>query len=469
MAKNILIFSDGTGQAGGLRPDQRLSNIYKLFRATRTGPDSPIDPAQQVAFYDPGLGTVTETGLVRLKTWDLLKAMAGSIAGLGISKNVVDCYEAILRLYEPGDRIYLFGFSRGAYTARSLAGVLYLCGIPTQVADGSPLPRAGHELRAIAEEAVRRVYDHGAGSPRDQYQPEREELGRRFRHKYKSGDALQATVHPYFIGLFDAVAALGSPPIVRFGLLALFTFLACVISAVSSWLLGTFLSWNFWPTAVVTLVILGLASAWLYVRSTLKLIRDFPKSGMFHFHFARWTKKHYDSFLDPCVDVVRHALSIDERRRDFPRVIWGGKKNIHAAEPGGIEPFQQIWFAGNHSDIGGSYPETESRLSDISLHWILEQATQAKHPILIDTEKLHTFPDSAGPQHCEVWSVSDRFYRWWNCWIRWPVQSRQIDPDAPLHPSVLERFDARAVLQCEIKKPYRPGSLREHDKVKHYY
>ncbi|MES1948452.1 hypothetical protein C84B14_13949 [Salinisphaera sp. C84B14] len=53
MAKNILIFSDGTGQIGGLRPDQRLSNVYKMYRAMRAGPDSPIDPNQQFAFYDP--------------------------------------------------------------------------------------------------------------------------------------------------------------------------------------------------------------------------------------------------------------------------------------------------------------------------------------------------------------------------------------------------------------------------------
>jgi uncharacterized protein (DUF2235 family) len=62
MGKNILIFSDGTGQAGGLRPDQRLSNVYKLYRATRTGPDSKINPAQQISFYDPGLGSAEIQG-----------------------------------------------------------------------------------------------------------------------------------------------------------------------------------------------------------------------------------------------------------------------------------------------------------------------------------------------------------------------------------------------------------------------
>jgi uncharacterized protein (DUF2235 family) len=57
MPKNIVIFSDGTGQRSGLLFDENRSNIYKLYRATRCGPDSPIDPAEQIAFYEPGLGT----------------------------------------------------------------------------------------------------------------------------------------------------------------------------------------------------------------------------------------------------------------------------------------------------------------------------------------------------------------------------------------------------------------------------
>ncbi|MGY3532244.1 uncharacterized protein (DUF2235 family) [Bradyrhizobium sp. USDA 4452] len=57
MPKNILIFSDGTGQAGGLRPDENRSNIYKLYRATRCGPDTAIDPREQLTFYDAGLGS----------------------------------------------------------------------------------------------------------------------------------------------------------------------------------------------------------------------------------------------------------------------------------------------------------------------------------------------------------------------------------------------------------------------------
>lgn len=62
MQKNILIFSDGTGQAGGLTPDERISNIYKLYRATRVGPESSTDPAEQLAYYDAGLGSRPPSG-----------------------------------------------------------------------------------------------------------------------------------------------------------------------------------------------------------------------------------------------------------------------------------------------------------------------------------------------------------------------------------------------------------------------
>ena len=49
MPKNIVVFSDGTGQDGGVRPEQRLSNVYKIYRACRVGADNSIDPRQQVS------------------------------------------------------------------------------------------------------------------------------------------------------------------------------------------------------------------------------------------------------------------------------------------------------------------------------------------------------------------------------------------------------------------------------------
>lgn len=215
MAKNILIFSDGTGQAGGVRPDQRLSNIYKLYRASRTAPDSSIDPAIQIAFYDAGLGTDDDVGQTLWSVIAFFRKLLASATGRGITTNIIDCYEAILNAYEPGDRVYLFGFSRGAYTVRSVAGVLALCGIPTKGIDGSALPKYRSETRRIADEAVRKVYEHGAGKPISDYEDERNEQARRFRSTYGSDFDGHGNADPYFIGVFDTVASLGAKGIVR--------------------------------------------------------------------------------------------------------------------------------------------------------------------------------------------------------------------------------------------------------------
>ena len=54
MAKRFVVYSDGTGQDGGVRPAQRVGDVYKLYRASRVSFDTAIDPREQVAFYDPG-------------------------------------------------------------------------------------------------------------------------------------------------------------------------------------------------------------------------------------------------------------------------------------------------------------------------------------------------------------------------------------------------------------------------------
>ena len=472
MSKNILIFADGTGQAGGFRPDQMLSNVYKLYRATRSGPDSPIDPAEQVAFYDPGLGTTTDGGVVKLRVLDVLRALAGSVAGIGISTNVADCYEAVLKHYQLGDRIYLFGFSRGAYTARSVAGVLNLCGVPRHDAAGQPLPRSGSALRAIAEEAVTRVYDHGAGKPRADYEDEREELARRFRRTYGSGDDQTAEVYPYFIGLFDAVAALGLPPLFRLGLSLLLITLSLgslwLVARMSQWLMGWDAESIFW--LVSSLAFVGFA--FQYLRTTFKYIRNFPgRKHRLPFHLARWQAKNYDRFLDPRINVVRHALSIDETRRDFKRVEWGRPEDHPPEASGELERFQQYWFAGNHSDVGGSYAEDESRLSDIALNWVVGEATSVLHPILIDESKLRLYPSVDGPQHCQVASLRDSYPRWWpHAWRwSWTAEPRKIVSNATLHPSVLRRFELSEVTHCGAVSAYRPESLRHHQDLRQFY
>lgn len=471
MPKNIVIFSDGTGQAGGVRPDQQLSNIYKLFRSCRTGPDSSVDPSKQVAFYDAGLGTEADEGTVPLRAVRFLNKVASSATGRGISTNITDCYEAILRHYEPGDRIFLFGFSRGAYTARCVGGVLNLCGVPTVNPDGTPLPRYGRALREIAEEAVTQVYDHGAGRNREKFEPQRMEKARRFRLKYGSDSEGMANAVPYFIGVFDTVASLGSKGLRRVGeflLLASMVLIPCVVVAAVA---KPVFNFNFWSTFLTLTFFLGL---WVGVRtflSSLKVIRDFPGPGETQWHLAGWRSGFYDTNLSRRVRAARHALAIDETRSDFARVPWGFKGASEVRPPDEPEWLQQLWFAGNHSDIGGSYPEDESRLSDIALKWMIDEVSKMPHPLIIPDGTLHLFPDAAGMQHSEVESARQKWPSWvpakWR--FSWKEKPRTEVLGATWHPTVLQRFNLGAVTQYATRAPYRPETLRFDSRVAALY
>src|SRR5260221_10177747 len=178
MSKNIVVYSDGTGQDGGARPEQRISNIYKMYRISRDHADTAIAPSQQVVFYDAGLGTdVGSTALTAPVRF--VQKLLGSVVGQGIKRNIADCYEFIINHYQPGDRIFLIGFSRGAYTVRCVANLLMLCGVPTKT-PSSDLMRFRKPVRDIAKEAVDTVLEHGAGVSREKYEAERFKMARRF-------------------------------------------------------------------------------------------------------------------------------------------------------------------------------------------------------------------------------------------------------------------------------------------------
>ncbi len=481
MTKNILIFSDGTGQIGGLRPDQRLSNVYKMYRAMRSGPDSPIDPSRQTAFYDPGLGAGETGGLTFRRTRNFLAAAVGT----GIDENVIDCYEAIISRYEPGDRIYLFGFSRGAYTVRSLANVLNLCGVPTTDGRGTPVPRHGPALRKIAGDAVRYVYNHGAGRKRSRFEHQRESKAERFRRRYGSegtgadGEG-QGNVQPYFVGVFDTVAALGSRTA---SILAMIGFLALLGVAVftwfkMSWLVGALLA------LLPAVGLFWVARAWA---SQFKYFLEDPNrrlrlwnpvdwlTGIRVGHMAWWSGKHYDRYIDREVPFLRHALSVDEDRRKFPRVGWGRPVDLKWHEDRGRKDWlKQVWFAGNHSDVGGSYPESESRLSDIALRWMLEELEVASPGrVQVRDDLLRTWPDPRGLQHDERRRALDVQPSWLRRFtyerLTWSRKPRYVYEEADLHSTVVDRLSAEAVPHADGTRPYRPSNLCDHVDASRFY
>ena len=119
MPKNIVICSDGTGNSDtGTVP----SNVKRLFDLLA------LDPDRQVSIYDPGVGTdprrpdESPAGYWR-------QHLAELCFGAGIATNLLELYTYLVDRYQPGDRVYLFGFSRGAFTVRALAGLVHVCGL----------------------------------------------------------------------------------------------------------------------------------------------------------------------------------------------------------------------------------------------------------------------------------------------------------------------------------------------------
>lgn len=506
MAKNIVVFSDGTGQDGGARPEQRVSNIYKMYRISRDHAETGIDPSKQVVFYDAGLGTdIGATALTAPVRF--VQKMLGSVTGAGIKRNIADCYEFIINHYEEGDRIFLFGFSRGAYTVRSLANLLMLCGVPTKTPSGQ-LMRYRRAARDIAWEAVDTVLEHGAGHPRADFEDERLELARRFQKKHGSGDGSDSNVAPYFIGVFDTVAALGASGVrylvIQAALAAgvgaaafIAGFIpAVLLAALCTWSFGTsFMLIGFIAQVVIVGAAIGLFWYWQN-KADIKTITDYPKPGEARSHKAVWRGANFDRLLSRHVAFARSANAIDETRKDFDRVPWGGGDEGAPHFPG-HERLLQWWFAGNHSDIGGSYPESESRLSDIALEWMCGEAIAVPNglltgPIFVDCKKmlntgdtgaaLNIFPAANGVQHCEVAGMRDtlddqaaKLPKW--SWLQkflasqnWETKVRDIQPEAKVHPTVRARFELPETVQCASGRgPYRPSALVAHNEFKAYY
>ena len=494
MARNILIFSDGTGQVGGYEFDEDRTNVYKLYRATRIGPDSCIDPHGQAAFYDPGLGSRGQAGfpLGRLVRWIYRKVSQAT--GLGITRNIIDCYAAIIRLAKPNDRIFFFGFSRGAYTVRCVAAVVALCGIPTRHLDSGKLPLDVAGSRKLAKYAVKHVYqftssrtEHQATAYQKFLLQTRDRLAIRFRMdcaSYDPAHPIHPNNYPYFVGVFDTVAALGS--------LAQATHFAVVYvigAAVASWflsllpnvpLIGPYLTFLQFVPVFIALVAMPIAIALvIYVSTHVKF--DFKVPGYSHreqlrtFHFStEWKHTFYDTELNLNIPYAKHAISIDENRKDFARVKWGVPDERPSRDQFNNLTFEQVWFAGNHADIGGGYQENDSRLSDTTLRWMLACAYIIPNGIKYDRSVLRFHSDPAGIQHDEVktgFGIIPNLFG-----ITWPSGARELPKmqnsqfsNATMHRSVYERFDMDEVPEYDAMTEYRPSTLANHLDFKDAY
>jgi uncharacterized protein (DUF2235 family) len=187
VAKNIVVCCDGT--ANEFKRDR--TNVVKLFRTLVK------DPGVQACYYHPGVGTMAAPGFVT-KTGALAAEIAGMAFGYGLTDDICDAYIFICRHFEPQDKLYLFGFSRGAYTARALASMLSMYGLAPR--DNERLvPYAVRMMWAINH--LRRRAKPGA--PPDARVDEYFALAAAFKETFSRPS------QPHFVGVWDTVSSVG--------------------------------------------------------------------------------------------------------------------------------------------------------------------------------------------------------------------------------------------------------------------
>ncbi|GAB2488630.1 DUF2235 domain-containing protein [Algoriphagus taiwanensis] len=251
MGRNIVLCLDGTDNKITVNEN---SNVVHLFRCLQKN-------SNQIVYYTPGIGTLVPDWKKDNK--QKLHKLKDQIFGLSLEKNVHSAYQFLMDNYLPGDQIYLFGFSRGAYTARVICGFIEMYGL----AEKGNLDKAKYLYQLYTS--------------------------KNFDFKLSSNvkKSITRTIEPIrFVGIWDTVSSIGNPLKPDFG-----------------------------------------------------------------YPFTKNLKN---------VKTVRHAVSIDEKRKLFlPYLVEQNHSDL-----------LEVYFAGVHSDIGGSY-EKEG-LSKIALEWMLGEALE---------------------------------------------------------------------------------------------
>jgi uncharacterized protein (DUF2235 family) len=242
MTKNIAIFADGTGNSSA---KFNRTNVWRLYQTLDTTSSAPL---RQLAYYHDGVGTSSFRPL----------ALLGGAFGWGLKRNLLDMYMFICRNYVPGDRIYLFGFSRGSFTVRVLAGCIAQEGLVKYSGDDNLEYQARDAYRSY-----RRTFDQTLSLVVNPLRNLRDgifSVWRRWTNCPTYAEVKKNNHKPRiaFVGVFDTVAAYGTP-------------IAEITRGIDKWV---------WPLSMP------------------------------------------DYILSDRVDAARHALSLDDERDTFHPLLW---------------------------------------------------------------------------------------------------------------------------------------------------
>lgn len=330
-SKKLVVFCDGTWN------DLRMPHLTNVARLAKCVAQEDGSGIPQVVYYDEGVVVPSNIS----PTVDRWVSWLGGALGRGLDRKIESAYRFLVLNYSPHDEIYIFGFSRGAYTARSLCGLIRKCGILKrdcfdQVPAALDLYRDPRHPNDAAVVSFRRRYSHRRTTgPEDQTwfgttKPDEDEIagfqpsrrGRAASYQYRPQDAYQMM----YLGVWDTVGSLGLPS-----------------------------NWD----------------------------PDGSSASRYRFH---------DTKASSLLSSIRHAASIDEDRAVFDltgidnifdlNAEWADQSGWNVDTPANPRfvpysdrPYQQKWFAGDHSAVGGGW--YSYGLSSAALVWIAQGAANA--------------------------------------------------------------------------------------------
>ena len=301
MARNIVLLSDGTGNSAA---KLFKTNVWRLYGALDLS-----DPARQVACYDNGVGTSSFRPL----------AILGGVFGFGLKRNVLHLYRYACRNYKTGDRIFGFGFSRGAFTIRVVAGLIARVGL-VPYEDEAQLARDA--VAAYRTYRSRFKVTFGLVTPLRHLRDGLARLWRNLRRIPQCAPVPVDAIH--FVGVWDTVAAYGGP-------------IEEVTWGIDTWI---------WP--------LSMPDRFM----SAKIRRACHALALDDERNAFWP-------------VLWDEDSVSGQ--EGPRPMY---ENWTPPRPGLPEidrqRLSQVWFTGMHSDVGGGY--AQDGLSYVTLDWMMDRA-----------------------------------------------------------------------------------------------
>lgn len=339
--KKIAIFCDGTWN--DLR-SAHATNVARLAKSV--APVNADTGVPQIVYYDEGVGVSSNIS----RATDELVKLGGGAFGRGLDRKIEAAYRFLVLNHEPGDEIFVFGFSRGAYTARSLCGLIRKCGIVRrdcfdQVPRALELYRNDLHPKDVKLAEFRENYSHrlSAGSEDSSWVEARlktnaEPFPQANRYAWLAQHRPAYAYRLMYLGLWDTVGSLGVPT--RF------------------WFLN-----------------------WL--------------NDKYRFH---------DTNASSLIASIRHAVALEEDRRVFDvtpvkniaelNAEWSNAnakrdEDWNVVDPGAPNyvpynhrPYQQMWFPGGHGAVGGG--NAEPGLPNATLLWVAEGACLAGLSFLDD-------------------------------------------------------------------------------------